>query len=215
MGYKQQVKKAKKYVREQLESVQPVDLPLEQQIELAEDKFKELIQREENELERIEVEVPQIGRYAALQHKLIHLYLSGNYSQKQIARILCVGEQTVGRWLREPQIREAIDKYQEEENLIVNSSLRALRMKAIEKANELMESENEMVASIMVRDVLDRTGHKAVEKKQVDINMTYEQRIQMLMQEEELKENVENVDYTIHGDEPKGKINTEGEDISD
>jgi hypothetical protein len=57
-----------------------------------------------------------------------------------------------------------------------------------------------MVQAILIRDILDRTGHKAVEKKQVDVNVTYEERLKKLI----------DADYTVDSD--GDKINTEGED---
>jgi predicted transcriptional regulator len=187
-------------------------LPLEEQIEYAKDEFEEIMATEQKELDLTKTQIPLISRYSALKNKLVHLFLSGQYTQSQIARILNVSPSAVYNWLSSPEVKKAIEAYQQEEDVIINSSLKALRSKAIQKASELMDADNEMVASIMVRDVLDRTGHKAAEKKQVDINMTYEQRIQMLMNDEkEVDKNIENVDYTINGESSNEQINTEGD----
>lgn len=204
MAFKKEEKKAKEYVREEMQSVNPADLPLEEQIALAKTEFDKIIEQEEQDIIKEEIEFPVIGQKPALQRKLVHLYLSGNYTTRQMGQIIGVSHNTIARWLREPQIREAIEKYQQEEDMIVNASLKALRMKAIQKASELLDADNEMVQSIMVRDVLDRTGHKAVEKKEVTHNITYEQRIQMLLNCDDEKE-IENVEYTIDGKEPEGK----------
>lgn len=222
MSFKQEERKAKQYVREEL-AQNIVDLSLEEQIEYAKDEFEQIIANEQKNIEIMEVQLPMIGKYAALQQKLTHLYLSGNYTQCQIAKILRVTPGTISRWLRLPQIKQAIEVYQQEEDAIINGSLKALRMKAINKASELMDDDNSMVASIMVRDVLDRTGHKATEKKEVNVNLTYEQRLQMIMndsKEEEKSVNnvVDNVDYSvrsnddlINGDGSNDQNNTEGD----
>jgi transposase-like protein len=205
MTFKKEEKKAKQYVREEMLTITPSDLPLEEQIAVAKKEFDKIIEQEEKNIKREEAEFPMIGQKPALQRRLIHLSLSGNYTQRQIAHMLGIAESTVWKWLREPQVREAIDKYQHEEDMIVNSALKALRMKAIQKASELMDADNEMVQSIMVRDVLDRTGHKAVEKKEVTHNITYEQRIQMLLNGDDEDKSIENVEYSINGEEPEGK----------
>jgi transposase-like protein len=211
MAFRKEVKKAKEYVREEMSSISSSDLSLEESIALAKTEFDKIIEEEELDIAKEEVVFPVIGQKPALQRRLINLYLSGNYTVRQMAQIIGVAHSTICKWLREPQIREAIEKYQQEEDMIVNASLKALRMKAIQKASELLDADNEMVQSIMVRDVLDRTGHKAVEKKEVTHNITYEQRIQMLLNGDEDK-TVENVEYTIDGETPDGKINTERDD---
>jgi transposase len=212
MSFKKQIKKAKEYVREELDSVKAGDISLEEQIALAKTEFDRIIEQEEKDIEKETIELPMIGQKPALQRKLVHMYLSGNYTTRQMGQILGVSNVTIGNWLREPAVREAIAKYQQEEDMIVNASLKALRMKAINKASELLDADNEMVQSIMVRDLLDRTGHKAVEKKEVTHNITYEQRIQMLLNGDDDEKTIENVEYTIDGKMPNGTNNTEGDD---
>jgi hypothetical protein len=145
----------------------------------------------------------QVGwdRYNLLKRKLVSLFVSGRYTLREMSRILFVSEKTLSLWLREEKVRDAISRYQLEEDAIIQASLRALRVRAITKAGELMDgAENEMVQAILIRDILDRTGHKAVEKKQVDVNVTYEERLKKLI----------DADYTVDSD--GDKINTEGED---
>ena len=44
-----------------------------------------------------------------------------------------------------------------------------------------MEDDNSMVALQAAKDALDRTGHKPTEKKEVQVNMTYEERLNQLI----------------------------------
>jgi transposase-like protein len=200
-------RKAKEYVRQTLEAVNPSDSSVEEKLESLEDneQFKMILADTQREMDVEEVQQPLIGHYAPLKRKLIYLYVSGGYTTNQMSRILGVAPQTVRNWLRLEDVKAAIEQYQMEEDAIVSSSLKALRMKAVKTTDELLDSDNDMVRAMVVRDVLDRTGHKAVEKKEVNVNLTYEQRLQMILNGDgESKDmNVENVDYSINGEEPQ------------
>jgi transposase-like protein len=134
---------------------------------------------------------------------MVHLYLSGNYTIKQIASILDLSQDTIRRWLQTPDIKKAVEQYQLEEDAVVNASMRSLRIKAVETQKELLEADNEMVQAIVARDILQMTGHKAPEKKTVQVNVSYEQRIKELMNKEV------SADYVI--DDANAEIRTEGE----
>ena len=171
--------------------------------------LNELIQLQGEE-DLINQEIEFTGRNALLKKRLVHLYCSGKYTNRQLAQIFCVTPGTIGAWLRQEDVKEAITQYQSEEDIIVTSMMKALRIRSIERAAELIEGDNEMVSAIMIRDLLDRTGHKPVERKEVAVNMTYEERIQKL---------VEGVDYAVDIEESDlsqtTEISTEGENNSD
>jgi hypothetical protein len=103
-----------------------------------------------------------------------------------------------------------ITDYQSEEDRVINASLKALRFKADEKQAELLDSQNDMVASQVAKDILDRTGHKAVEKKEVSHHFTFEQKLQQILNPDtQIEEKIVDAEYAINGDK---EINTGEED---
>lgn len=201
-------KTANKKVDEMHEYYQDVSaLPIEQQIELLEDEYSKEV---ELEIQRASLENAKkklFGRNVVLKEKVMHMFLTGKYTQRQIAKSLNVSAATVSRILCEPQIREAIEEYQREEDFIVTSALKALRWKALDKTAELISnSENEMVSAVLIRDVLDRTGHKPVEKKEIKMEMTYEERLQELA-----KGVIVEADYKVIDDNEEQTNTGEGE----
>jgi DNA-binding MarR family transcriptional regulator len=206
--FKQPEKKAKAYVREELKEVESLPaLPIEQQIEVASEEFAQEMAKETDRLNKIDAEGKLLTRFAPLKYKLVHLFITGQYNNTQIARILGVDRQTVAKWLQTKEVKDMIESYQQEEDVIINASLKALRTKAINKYSELMDSDNDMVSYLVARDTLEKTGHKAVEKQQVDINISYEQKLQSLLEDKEVQ-----ADYTIHGGSSEEQINTGRED---
>lgn len=183
-------------------------LPVPEQLKRLNEEYAEMVQEEIDKAALENTKKKIFGRNVILKEKVMHMFLTGNYTQKQIGMALNISPATVHRILAEPQIREAIEKYQEEEDAIVTSALKALRMKALNKAAELIEhGENEMVSAILIRDILDRTGHKPVDKKEVNVQMTYEERLKELAKGVV----VEDVDYEVIDDDSK-ETNTEGEE---
>jgi hypothetical protein len=183
MSFKYQERKAKKYVREEVKRIESAQLEsVEQRIEQAEDEFKHLMEQVSDELTVVEKEKQYLNKFPVAKQRLVSLYVSGNYTVSQIARILKVGTSTVQRWLRNEDILNAIQNYQKEEDLIIGNSLRALRMKAMNTLGELMDSQNDLVALNAAKDVLDRTGHSATQKQEVNVNVTYEERLKQLIE---------------------------------
>ncbi len=183
----------------------------EEQVAAIKDTLMEVIRQEDLE-DSIDQEIAVYGQYAQVKKRLVHLYISGHFTLRQIAVVLGVSVGTISKWLKQDDVREAIQRFQDEEDIIASSMMKSLRIIAINKQRELIEgAENEMVSAIMIRDLLDRTGHKPVEKKQIEVNMTYEERLQKL---------VEGVEYDVidvnESDLSRDKTNnTEGDDKSD
>lgn len=127
--------------------------------------------------------------------RVSHLWLSGAYSVPKIAALLHVQPATVRKWLKSPVVKSAINTYQMEEHDLVMQRIKSLNMKAIEKLDELLDSEIDGIKYQAVRDVLDRTGHKATTKQEIDVNIrTYEQSMK------ELVGAIENPNEFIDGD---------------
>lgn len=183
MAFKYQERKAKKYIREEVAKIeQSLTQPVEVRIEKAEEEFNALMERASDELQVIEKEKNYLGKYPVAKQRLVSLYVSGNYTISQIAKILKVNPSTINRWLRDEEIQNIIQKYQKEEDVVIGNSLRALRMKAMNTMNELMDSQNDLVALNAAKDILDRTGHGATQKQEVNVNVSYEERLKQLIE---------------------------------
>lgn len=207
MSKKTSERAVKKEIKEKMKQIESLsELPIEDRIKETTNYLEDIIFEQQREIE-LEKAIDRFSKNGFLKIKLVRLFCSGLYTQRQIARMLGISETTVGKWLRQEEVMEAIEKYQREEDVLMTASLKALRRKAIERASELIEGDNEMVSAIMIRDILDRTGHKPVDKKEIDVNMTYEERLQQLIGVE--------VEYEVEEEEAtcgeSQEISTEGE----
>lgn len=112
------------------------------------------------------------------RQRFVHLYLSGDYTLAGIAELLNVSAQTVYRWAGNPEIKAIIEEVQTQEDELVKQGIKALRLKALYKMGELVDSKVDGIAYQAARDILDRTGHKAPSKQEVNIEVhTFEQQI--------------------------------------
>jgi transposase len=210
---KKKERQAKKEIQKHLAPINELmSKPLEEQVAEAKEAMMKIIEAQGLE-EAINREIEITGNNAMIKKRFVHVYCSGKYTIRQIAQMFGVGVTTIYNWLKDPEIKEAIANLQQEEDIIVSSMMKALRRTALERQKELIESaENEMVSAIMIRDLLDRTGHKPVEKKQIDVNMTYEEKLQQLAQGIEIEYEVIEDDSDLSQSE---KMNTEREDDGD
>lgn len=118
------------------------------------------------------------------QQRFVHMYLSGQYNIPQIAQLMKVSVGGIRKWLNTPHIKQIINEFQDEEDEIVRQSLKALRLKAMYKMSDLMESKIDGIAYQAARDVLDRTGHKAPTKNETKVEIfTYEQQLKEVMKD--------------------------------
>ena len=100
--------------------------------------------------------------------RFVQLYLTGQYNQTQIAQILEVHKNTINQWLKREDVGLAIKEYQQLEHEMYDVQIKAMRMKAIQKMNDLMDSPIDGIAFQACKDILDRTGHKAKNEIKVD-----------------------------------------------
>lgn len=124
--------------------------------------------------------------------RFVHLYLTGQYNQTQLAQLLEVHKNTINSWLKREDVNIAIKEYQAREHEMIDVQIKAMRMKAIEKMNELMDSPIDGIAFQACKDILDRTGHKA--KNEIKVDKTVKT---IEMQLNDLAENlITDVDFT-------------------
>ena len=191
--------KAKRF-EEELKSIGIYDIPnasdlpptygINDDVEIITDEFEkeqqDMIERRRyhvsNEVQLLE---PKLQRF-------VHLYLTGQYNQTQLAQLLEVHKNTINSWLKREDVNIAIKEYQAMEHEMIDVQIKAMRMKAIEKMNELMDSPIDGIAFQACKDILDRTGHKA--KNEIKVDKTVKT---IEMQLNDLAENlITDVDFT-------------------
>ena len=122
--------------------------------------------------------------------RFVHLYLTGQYNQTQLAQILEVNKNTINGWLKRDDVNMAIKEYQAMEHEMIDVQIKAMRMKAIEKMNDLMDSPIDGIAFQACKDILDRTGHKA--KNEIKVDKTVKT---IEMQLKDLADDIIDVDF--------------------
>lgn len=104
--------------------------------------------------------------------RLVMLYCTGHYTQKKIAEIIGVSTTTITTWLMQPEVQAMIGELQKREFNVIESSLKAIRNRAVDTMTDLMDSPMDGVRFQAAKDVLDRTGHKPVTQVKVDKTVT-------------------------------------------
>jgi len=104
--------------------------------------------------------------------RMILMYLTGQYSQKKLGQIIGVSENTIRAWLLDPTVQMVIKELQQREFAVVDSKLKALRHKAIDTMNELLESDMDNVRFQAAKDILDRGGHRPQQTIKVNKTVT-------------------------------------------
>lgn len=105
------------------------------------------------------------------QTQAINLLIKG-YKQKDIAEELKISENTLTNWKKD---KEFILVYEKEINNImkeVNDEFKKLSLKAVRKLGEFLDCDNEELKYTAINNILDRTGFKAVDKMEVNNNIT-------------------------------------------
>lgn len=135
-----------------------------------------------NEVVQLE---PKLQRFA-------HLYLTGQYNQRELAHMLEVHENTINTWLKREDVNSFIKEYQATEHEIIDTQIKSMRLKAIQKMNDLMDSPIDGIAFQACKDILDRTGHKA--KNEIKVDKTVKT---IEMQLKDLADDVFDAEYEV------------------
>lgn len=129
-----------------------------------------------------EKQTPSITTLSPKQQRFVHLYVTGQYKLPQLAELLGVHYATVSGWLKRSDVKEFIMSFQQEEHELIELAIKNQRIKAIQKVTELIDSPIDGVALSACKDILDRSGHKSIQKveKKVEIT-TYEEKMKELL----------------------------------
>lgn len=110
--------------------------------------------------------------------RFVHMYLTGQYTQAELANLFDVHINTIKFWIKKPDIQAVIKEYQFAEHEMVETALKSLKMKAVDKLSHLIDSPIDGVALQAVKDVLDRGGHKSKQEIKIDKKVTtYEEKL--------------------------------------
>ena len=95
------------------------------------------------------------------QEKCIKLMVSEGLTQKEIAKLIKVSEQTICTWKKDD---EFIAAYKAE----VKSEMQFVVTKALRALVKLLDSSNEWVRRMAANDILEMLGYKAAENSQIE-----------------------------------------------
>lgn len=104
--------------------------------------------------------------------RMIMLWLTGQYTQDKIAKIVGVSANTVRIWLTDPAVQMVLKEIQSREFAVIDSNLKSLQNKAVQTMNELLDSNMDNVRFSAAKDLLDRAGHKPQQSIKVDKTVT-------------------------------------------
>jgi transposase-like protein len=133
------------------------------------------------DLKSDEEEVGLITTLPPKQQRFVHLYLTGQYPTNKLAQLLEVHPNTIFNWMKNPTVNQVILEMQESTTQVVQTQLKALTLKAVNKLNELVNSPIDGVALQAVKDILDRSGHKAKQEIKVEKTVTFEEKMKNLI----------------------------------
>lgn len=95
--------------------------------------------------------------------KCIGMMISGNFTQKEIAKELKITEQTIVNWKKRDDFIDLRDTMQKE-------YLSALTAPALRTLGNLLNAKSELVRLQASTDILDRTGYKPTDKQEISID---------------------------------------------
>lgn len=154
----------------------------EQSVKLGTNELSRVLKDSKKITKKLTKEYNRIANKPLLKQRLAQLYVSGFYNNRQIASILMVSEATVKKLLKDDEVLDVVLTYQDEEKKLIDSRIKSLRSKATETMDELLDSTDDSIRLQVAKDILDRTGHKEKEQKDININVSYEQQLQQLQE---------------------------------
>lgn len=104
--------------------------------------------------------------------RMILLWLTGQYTQKKIASVVGVSENTIRAWMLSPAVQAVISEIQTREFALMDSKIKSMRYKALDTMDSLLESDMDNVRYNAAKDILDRSGHKPQQSIKVDKTVT-------------------------------------------
>jgi hypothetical protein len=157
---------------------------------------EDILLPEVREPEPSDLEDSSVKLLSPKKQRFVHMYLSGQYRLTDIAKLMNMSVATIRKYATDKDVKDVIEQVQMEEDEIVKQGIKALRMKALYKMGELVDSKIDGIAYQAARDILDRTGHKAPTKQEVNVEIyTFEQQIKEVIKQSNNAEEFIDVEY--------------------
>jgi transcriptional regulator with XRE-family HTH domain len=147
------------------------------------EEVAEIIEEAEKEAIVIENEIA-LGQNRIFINRLVRLFCTGKYTLNQLSQLVGVDRSTITLWLGQEDVQKAIETYQEIERNLTNAQMNALKASSMDRIKNIIEHGRDDKAAVMaIKEILDRTGHKVDEKKTLNVNISYEQRLAQLREQ--------------------------------
>lgn len=101
------------------------------------------------------------------QQRFVNLYVTGQYKNVELARLLDISTTTINNWLNIKEVQTLITEYQAQEHENTKKKLNSLTDSAVNTMMDLLGSPVEAVRLQASKDILDRTGFKQATKMEV------------------------------------------------
>ena len=123
--------------------------------------------------------------------KAVRRMVFTDMTQMAIAKELGLANGTVSSYKTKPKYEEIRKEMQEQKYQMERDQIGHLVPEAIETYAALLKSNNDNIRYAAARDILDRTGHKAVEKKETTLKGSVDISERAKLVEKYLKDEVE------------------------
>ena len=117
-------------------------------------------------------EIEPIFTLEPKQQRFVHLYTTGQYTMQKMAELLEVHPNTLGKWLKREDVKNAVSDITLAVHDQVATDIKMLTLKASRKLHELIDSPIDGVALQAVNTILDRAGHKSKQEIKIDKTVT-------------------------------------------
>lgn len=134
-----------------------------------------------------------LSELSLTQQRFVHMYLTGQYKNTELAEVFDVHPETIRKWLKREDIKIAIADMQHDIHNSVSNQLKNLTLKAVDRLSDLIESPIDGVALQAVNSILDRAGHRPKQEIKVDKTVTtIEQKMKQL-----IEETIDDIEYDV------------------
>ena len=97
----------------------------------------------------------------AKQRKCLELMVSGDFTQREIAKKINVTEKSISTWKKQ-------DEFTAEYEALLKKQIGSMAAKAFKTHTKLLNARSEMVRYMAAKDILYRAGYKPTDKLDVD-----------------------------------------------
>jgi transposase len=108
------------------------------------------------------------------QMEAAKLIAEGYLTQREIAERVDVREETISRWKKQEEFRQAIEEFTTEMKKDIERKLMSMAPEALRQLRKLLNAKSELVRLQTVKDILDRLDIRPAEKQDIDLKTDME-----------------------------------------